>query len=301
MTTRFVLLAGVAALLQACSAMPENNVALDQARSRYEVARLNPQVGSLAADELKRADLALRTAQQALTDGQPSTEVDHLAYLTSQRVTIAQDSASSRADLAVTEGAGAERDKMRLALRTREADATRQQLTMSQQANATKTVELAAADSMARREQARSARSDARVSDLETQLKDLNAKKTDRGIVVTLGDVLFDTGHWQLLPQAGRDMAKLAGVFQNDPLRRATIEGYTDSVGGAQANYLLSERRANAVMGELVKLGVSPAHLTIRAHGADEPVASNGTAAGRQLNRRVEILFTPMVDGTPGK
>jgi outer membrane protein OmpA-like peptidoglycan-associated protein len=124
----------------------------------------------------------------------------------------------------------------------------------------------------------------------------MNTRKTDRGIVVTLGDVLFDTGHWRLLPEGNRNMVKLAAVFQRDPQRRAQIEGFTDSVGGAGANYELSERRANAVMGELVRLGVAADHLSTRAHGADDPTASNATAAGRQLNRRVEIVFTPQGD-----
>ena len=327
MTPRFVLLASVAAAiaaLSACSSVPSRNATLDQARSRYDVAQANPQVTALAADELKRADLALRTAQQALGDGQALAQVDHLAYLANQRVTIALEAASGRASQAVTAGAAAERDQMRLALRTREADLAQQrlgveqqsnarkatelamaeqanarktaELAQSQQANERKTAELAAADAAAQLDKARVARRDARVSDLEAQLKDLNAKKTDRGMVVTLGDVLFDTGHWKLLPEGSRNMVKLAEVFRRDPQRRALIEGFTDSVGSTTANYELSERRANAVMGELVKLGVAADHLSTRAHGADDPAASNATAAGRQLNRRVEIVFTPLGD-----
>src|SRR5205807_667055 len=133
---------------------------------------------TLAPDELKRATESLGVAEKAWTDGAPTSTVDHLAYMSSQRVVIARDTASSRASQAITAGAAAERDKLRLEMRTREADSAQQQLASAQQSNAQKTSELAAADAASLREQARTQRSDARVSDLESQLKDLNAKKT---------------------------------------------------------------------------------------------------------------------------
>ena len=285
-STRTFALLTLSAALAACSSVPERNAALDQARSRYAAAQADPQVAKLAPDELKLAGEALRNADQARSAGGSPATVDHLAYLTTQRVAIAQETASSKAAQAVTAGAAAERDKLRLTQRTNEADLAQQQLAQSQQSNARKTSELAAADASAQRDQAR-------VSDLESQLKDLNARKTDRGMVVTLGDVLFDTGQAKLLVGSRPNMAKLADLFKSNPQRRASIEGFTDSVGGAAANMDLSQRRAAAVMSALVDLGVPADRLTTKAFGADQPVASNGTAAGRQLNRRVEIVFAP--------
>lgn len=285
-----------AATLAACSSVPDRNTALEQARTRVTAAQGNPQVGALAPEELKRATESLRVADKAWTDGSKTATIDHLSYMTVQRVAIAQETASSRASQAVTAGAAAERDKMRLAQRTDEADAAQRQLAASQQSNARKATELAAAEAATARDQARIERSDARASDLEAQLKDLNARKTDRGIVVTLGDVLFDSGQARLLPDGSRNMAKLADVFKRNPQRRATIEGYTDSVGAASANHDLSQRRADAVMNELVGQGVAADHLSTRAHGEANPTADNGTPAGRQMNRRVEIVFTPLAD-----
>jgi outer membrane protein OmpA-like peptidoglycan-associated protein len=86
-------------------------------------------------------------------------------------------------------------------------------------------------------------------------------------------------------------MARLAAVFKGDPQRRAAIEGHTDSVGGADANQVLSQRRADAVMTALVNLGVPANRLSTRGFGEDSPTASNDSAAGRQMNRRVEIVF----------
>jgi outer membrane protein OmpA-like peptidoglycan-associated protein len=288
MSARAFVLATMAAAVAACSALPERNNALEAARAGVNSAQLNPQIITLAPDELKRATESLGLADKAWADGAPTSTVDHLAYMSSQRVVIAQDTASSRASQALTAGAAAERDKLRLEMRTREADAAQRELASAQQSNAQKTSELALADATALREQARS---DARVSDLESQMKELNAKRTDRGIVVILGDVLFDSGQSRVRPGGAQSMVKLADFFKANPQRTASIEGYTDNVGSASANYGLSERRAAAVKTALVNLGVPADRLSARAYGAENPAADNATAAGRQMNRRVEIVF----------
>lgn len=284
MKTRIFVLATLAAALTACSSVPDRNSSLDRARSNYAAAEANPQIKALAADELQSAAEALRIAEQANKDGNPVGTIDHLAYMAAQRVVIAEETASSRAAQAITAGAAAERDKMRLAMRTDEADTAQRRL-------AVRTDEANTAQRRLAESQQNEQRSDARVSDLESQLAALNAKKTERGMVVTLGDVLFKTGQAQLLPGSADNLAKLADFFKRNPERKASIEGHTDSVGSANANHTLSERRANAVMFALVKLGVGAERLSTQAFGEDSPTASNDNATGRQLNRRVEIVF----------
>lgn len=283
------------ALVAACSSVPERNTALESARSQFNEARNDAQITSQAPDELKRAGEALRTTDQARSNGESTANIDHLAYLTSQRVVIARETAASRAAQAVTASAAAERDRLRLDARTNEVNVAQQQLAVSEQNNAQKTADLAAAEANAVRSQARVARQDQRVDDLEAQvgaqLRELNAVKTERGMVVTLGDVLFNSGKAELLPDGGKNIAKLAEFFRRYPDRTATIDGYTDSVGNANANFTLSERRANAVMSALVNQGVAANRLTMRGHGAEKPTADNGTPAGRQMNRRVEVVF----------
>jgi hypothetical protein len=129
--------------LAACTSMPERNPALDLARSRFDAAQSQPQVVSLAAEELKRAGDSLRTAEAAQKSGQSIATVDHLAYLASQQVAVAQDTAASRAAQAVTASAAAERDRMRLAQRTQEADSAKQQLASSERSNVRTAQELA--------------------------------------------------------------------------------------------------------------------------------------------------------------
>lgn len=296
MKTRTFCLATLTLALAACSSTPERNSALEQARERLGSARADTQTTALAPDELRRASESLRDADQAWVAGGSKENIDHLAYMTSQRVAIAQETASSKASQAVVAGAAAERDRTRLAERTQEADSAQRELAQSQQNNDRKTGQLAEADANARRDKAAMDRSNARVSDLESELGALNAKKTDRGMVITLGGVLFYSGQSTLLAAGSEDMVRLAEFFKRNPSRTASIEGYTDSVGSSDSNLDLSGRRASAVMMALINLGVPADRLSTQAHGEDMPVASNDTAAGRQMNRRVEIVFAPRVD-----
>jgi len=293
MTPRFLLLATAAATLTACAGTPDANPALDQARAKYNAVQGEAQVRRHATEELAMAGTALQRTEKSHRDGDSATEVNHLAYLTTQRVAIAQETAAARTAQEVTASAAAERDRMRLELRTNEADTAQQQLAASQQSGARKSAELAQADRSAAEDQARLARSDARVGSLEQQLVDLNAKRTERGIVVTLGDLLFDSGRAQLQASSTRSMGQLADFMKRNPQRSAAVEGHTDSVGSASSNQDLSDRRAQAVVAALVDLGVGADRLTARGNGQGQPVAGNDTAAGRQMNRRVEVVFAP--------
>jgi outer membrane protein OmpA-like peptidoglycan-associated protein len=223
------------ALLAACSSMPAQNAALTQARARLAAAQSRPETVSMAPDELARARESLRRADQALINGDSVDRVDHLSYLTQQQVAIAEETAAGRNAQAVVTGAAAERDRMRLELRTREADTAQAQKATAEQASAAKTVQLVQSEANTQAERDRVARRDAKVSELESQLHDMNARYTDRGVVITLGDLLFDTGASELRATSQRRMDQLAGFMKRYPERRASIEGYTDNVGKAAA------------------------------------------------------------------
>ena len=304
MLSILVSMGGLGALA-ACTAMPERNAALDAAQSRYATVSSQGPTRAMAPEELKRANAALLRAEQARTDGQDSVAVDHLAYLANQQLTLAQDAANSRTAQAVTAGAGAERDRMRLAQRTQEADMAKGQLAASQQQNANTSQQLASSQQMnadTRQQlagaQQRNASQSAQMGDMQAQLQAqwqaLNAKQTDRGIVITLGDLLFATGKSQLQGDGDRAVGKLADFLKRNPDRHAAIEGYTDSVGGEAANQALSDRRAQAVVAALVSRGVPATSLQSEGYGEARPVAPNTTASGRQQNRRVEVVFAPM-------
>jgi outer membrane protein OmpA-like peptidoglycan-associated protein len=111
-------------------------------------------------------------------------------------------------------------------------------------------------------------------------------------MVVTLGDVLFDTGKATLQPGAQRNVEQLATVLTRYPERRVLIEGFTDSVGPEEANLELARRRAEAFRQALEKAGVPRVRTQTQALGEADPVATNATPEGRQQNRRVEVLFS---------
>lgn len=267
-----------------CATTPEQNRSLEQARDRLAAAQADPQVNALASEELRKAEQTLREAEQAWEGRRDTLTVDHLAYMTSQRVAIAEKTASSRASGQLVERASKERDELRLAVRTSEADRARMELEATRQERARMEQELAAVGAAAAAERDRSAQ-------LEAELAELNARETDRGMVVTLGDVLFETNKHEIVADGAQNLRKLAEFLQRYPDTRASIEGHTDSVGDASYNEALSQRRANSVRDALVSLGVPANSLSTRAHGENQPVASNDNATGRQLNRRVEIIF----------
>jgi outer membrane protein OmpA-like peptidoglycan-associated protein len=294
-----------AVFVVACSSVPERNAALEDARSRLNTAQADAQVQKHAADELRRASTALQRADAAHAAKQPSAEVDHLAYLSLRRVTLAQETSDTRQAQTIVEGARAERDAMLLTLRTQEADEAQRKLAGAERRVERQGAELAQADRNAAINQAQLAqagrdaaatqadlaRSDARTAALEAELKLINARRTERGIVVTLGDMLFDSGQSRVLAAGASSVGGLAEFMRRNPNRRASIEGYTDSMGSDSANQQLSDRRAGAVRDMLVGLGITADRLTTTGHGEANPVASNDTADGRRSNRRVEIVF----------
>jgi outer membrane protein OmpA-like peptidoglycan-associated protein len=126
----------------------------------------------------------------------------------------------------------------------------------------------------------------------EQELTDLQAKHTDRGVVVTLGDVLFATGSSELQEGSQRSISRLTAFLNEHPQRTVRIEGFTDSVGSDAYNQNLSEQRAASVAGALARDGVDRSRIQTRGYGKSYPVASNDSAAGRQQNRRVEVIIS---------
>ena len=120
----------------------------------------------------------------------------------------------------------------------------------------------------------------------------MNAKQTERGTLVTFGDVLFQFGKSDLQPNGMRNINTLAEYLIQNPDRKVIVEGYTDSVGSAAFNQTLSERRADAVRNALVRKGVDPTRIVAQGYGKEYPVASNATDSGRAQNRRVEVTIS---------
>ena len=132
----------------------------------------------------------------------------------------------------------------------------------------------------------------ARRAELERELADLKARETAHGLVLTLGDVLFAPDQSEPTTAAMRKLAPLVTILKDQPQRSIRIEGYTDSRGPESYNLDLSQRRADAVRDFLIDNGISPRRITARGYGEAVSVASNTTLAGRQENRRVEVIVS---------
>ena len=174
------------------------------------------------------------------------------------------------------------------------AEAAAQAAQASVQQAALKAKELAARDEAARAQAATAALR----AQLLRQLNDvLQTTDTPRGLVVNMADVLFQTGKYELSGDAQLKLAKLSGVIQAHPGLNLGIEGYTDTTGTADFNMTLSQQRADTVRQFLVTQGLSPDSITSKGLGEADPIADNSTAAGRKLNRRVEIIVSGEVIG----
>jgi outer membrane protein OmpA-like peptidoglycan-associated protein len=291
-----VLVAGLA--LAACQTTPPRNGELEQARSAVNSASADPAVSTAAALELQRARDALAAADRAWQAGDRD-ETRTLAYVARQRATIASEVGTRYSTEQALRQTQAERERIRAEARTQEAQLAEQRAreATQQAANAQSQVANAQAQADAERrradaQQLQLRQERERAQRMQQDLTELQAKSTDHGVVVTLQDVLFDAGQARLRGGGVHSLERLADVLKKYPERRVMVEGFTDSQGSEQYNMDLAQRRADAVKQQLESLGIGDSRVQTRSYGEAYPVADNGTAAGRQQNRRVEIVFS---------
>ncbi len=254
----------LALIMAGCAGTPERNATLEQARSSVNQAQNDRAVNQYAPVEAKKAQEQFQKAESLWKAGKPGDEVTHAAYLAKQRAAIAEQKAKMGVAEDEIKGAKAERDQIRLQAQTQKIQSAQTSAAVHQQT----------------------------AERLQEQVKELQAKETERGIVLTLGDVLFDTGKADLKPGAYPTIGKLGDFLSQYKKRNVLIEGFTDSRGTEEYNQQLSQRRANAVRSALLDRGIAPERVRVRGYGEAYPVASNSTAQGRQQNRRVEIIIS---------
>ena len=260
-----------AAVLAACSSVPEPNERLIAAQSALERARADTARAELTPTEMERADQAVQRAEREWRKNDSRAEVDHQAYLAQRQVDLAVATGQRRETERAIEQASRERDAIQIEQSRRQADSAQAQATTAQM-------------------QADQERQ--RADQLASRLRELQAKETARGLVVTFSDVLFDVGRAELRPGAQARVDQLAAVMREYPERNVLIEGFTDSTGSQATNQELSERRAMSVRQALVARGIEPRRIVARGHADRYPVADNASATGRQQNRRVEAVLS---------
>lgn len=237
---------------------------LRAARQSYEAIEKDEEVARSAAESLGRSGRALEEAERLLNSGAGMDRVDHHAYLADRYAEIASEEAEQARLQREIEQARERRQQVRLELEQREA--------------------------LAAQEEAQSAKQVA--AELRARLSSLQTKMTERGVVLTLGDVLFDFDEATLKPGGERVAGRIAEFLREFPDHRILVEGHTDSLGPESYNETLSQSRAEALRSAIVQRGIGDSRIAVEGLGEQYPVASNDTEAGRQRNRRVEVVVS---------
>jgi outer membrane protein OmpA-like peptidoglycan-associated protein len=322
--------AAVASILAACATTPMKPSGAAEARARLTQLQGDPALATRAPIAIQAADTAVRVAEQPESDQDliayriymADRKVDIARAQAETRFAEDQRAAlSAQSDKARLEARTHEVDVARDQVLTARAEGAEQKLAADAARGDANAANVAAASSNQQAVEARSeadtanmaaassnqsalsahmeadsanlaaANSKQQATELQQQIDTLQARVTDRGLVVTLGDVLFPTGGSVLKDNASRNLNRLVTFLGRYPDRTAAIEGYTDSTGTVEYNDALSRRRADAVMAYLVGQGVSSGRLTASGKGESLPVADNDSAFGRQQNRRVEVII----------
>lgn len=310
-------------MLSACVATPKKDLALDRVRGELDELKSNPELAGYAPLAVGEAERALRKAELASGD---DLYRSYLVYMADRRIQIARTMAEREQHEQVLDGLkkqnsemliqasqleadqarmDAEQARLLVATTTEDAERARQEKLEAQekQAESARAAQLSAEEAGQARRLAESRASEAEYARLEAdlasqqvttltrQLENLQLRETESGVVVTLGDVLFASGQAQLVEGGRSSLEEVVGLLQTEPGKKIRVEGHTDSLGEAEANLLLSEQRAQAVLEALVSMGVASDRISALGMGEDFPIASNEDEDGRARNRRVDVIL----------
>ena len=269
MNAKIVIGMGLALVVAGCASTPRPNAALETARATVQAAEADPNVHKYAALDMEAAKKQLEAADAAAMR-HDDAGIAQPAYLAAQTARLAQAHATAKADDARVAAGQAGRDKIQLDARTRDVD----------------NAKMATNAALGQRDQATE-----QAARLQAEVDQLKATPTPRGLVLTLGDVLFDTGRAELNPGSARKLDQLAQFLNDHRERRVQIDGFTDSVGSDSYNQDLSQHRADTVKSSLIARGIDRSRIGSQGYGKSFPVATNDESGGRQLNRRVEVVI----------
>jgi len=284
--------------------MAEN--ALKSKADRKQVISTSKQAVQFSQDALTLG-LSRQEAERLASEKKAREDAERQAKENADREAALRAQADADRAKAEVQAAQAEAAKARADAERMQADAARvkaeaerlQAEAAQRQADSQAQQALAAQREAERlRVQAQTEKAQLRAKLLEQFQTVLDTRDTDRGLVINMSDVLFDSGKFTLRPVAREKLARIAGIVLNYPDLKIQAEGHTDNVGSAEYNQKLSEQRAGGVREYLLSQGLPEAAITSVGRGFDIPVASNDTAAGRQQNRRVELIVSGAIIGT---
>lgn len=271
--TALTVAAGVGLTLAGCATAPASPEGSAGVRAKLSQLQADPELANRAPVAIREAEAAVRVAEEPLATADAALGT-HRVYIADRKVEIAMAQAATKQAELQRVKLGEERERSRLDARTREADAAHAE------ADATRVAAAGAASKAA-----------IQAEDLQSQIDALQAKETERGIVLTLGDVLFSSGRADLKVGTAGNLDRLVAFLDQYPDRRVVIEGHTDNVGSDDSNLGLSQRRADSVKSFLVQRGILSERIVTSGKGEHQPVSDNESEGGRQQNRRVEVII----------
>jgi outer membrane protein OmpA-like peptidoglycan-associated protein len=287
---RTLLGAAVAAtLITGCASVPKQPDGSAEVRAKLTALQRDPTLATRAPVAIKDAELAVQQAEIPQPD---LALAAHRVYIADRKV----DTATALAQIKGAEDARIvlheQSEKARLDARTHEVELANTVAATARQEGDEQKVAASNARSDADAARLAAAASEQQAAELQRQLSALQAKPSDRGLVLTLGDTLFATGKSELKSGATANLDRLATFMTQYPQRTAAIEGFTDSMGTDEYNQDLSQRRADSVKRYLVGQGIDAARLSSAGRGEEAPVGDNESTSGRQQNRRVEVIIS---------
>lgn len=313
----------VLVLLAACTSAPKKDLALEQVRAQLDELKANEELAGYAPLALGEAERALRNAEASRGN---NTYRIHLIYMADRSIQVARAIAQheqlkdeyirlseERNDLLVrasqmeADRARMEAEQARMMSQARMEDALRAreetQQAEKREAESTRSAEQAQQEAAQARALAASSVTEAdlarreaelateQANTLRRQLENLQLRQTESGVVVTLGDVLFQSGETELRAEAMDSLVEVVDLLQSEPDKEIRIEGHTDATGNEETNLQISQQRADSVLTALVSLGVDAGRITSAGMGQDFPIATNETEEGRAQNRRVDVIL----------
>lgn len=270
-----VFATAVSFLVASCATAPQNPPGSAEVRSKLTALQSNSSLADQVPVELREAEAAVLAAEAPV--GKDVALGAHRVYMADRKVEIATARASTRYAEDQRAELSQARDDARLNARTQEADRARRETATAQSATDAALASAAVAAKEA--------------DELQRQIDVLQAEATDRGLVLTLGDVLFGTGRSDLTSGGTNTLDKLVVFLNNYPDRNVVIEGHTDDVGSLDMNQTLSQHRADSVKFYLVQQGIRHKRLAASGMGETQPITDNQSPSGRQQNRRVEVII----------
>ncbi|MCP8900110.1 OmpA family protein [Gilvimarinus xylanilyticus] len=274
-----------------CATTQEPDDRLERLRDQYAMVSTTEEASEYAPVQLEEAEEAIDKLEAMLNADAKPQQVQHQVYLVERKLQVATQTARMNEADEMVENAGERRNKLLLDARTQRAEQAEARARMAQEEAKSAQEQAKAAQQEALAAQARADEMSERAKKLERDLENISTQETDRGLVLTLGNILFEVDKSTIKQGSQRTLERVAGFLNEYPDRDVMIEGFTDSTGSEDYNQDLSQRRARSVKDTLVNNGVTSARIKTRGYGESHPVASNDTSAGRLQNRRVEIVI----------